>query len=130
MAGDRRRAIGALGESIAARHLIHDGYRMLARNYRTRYGELDIVAAEQGCIVFCEVRARVGEGVSGPDGPLESIGPDKRRRLRRMATEWLVERGEQGSAGRGEDGLRFDAIGVTLAPDGSLQSLEHVRDAF
>lgn len=130
MAGDRRRRIGALGESLAAEHLAAGGYRMLARNYRTRYGELDIVAAERGCIVFCEVKSRVGTGASGPVGPLDSIGPDKRRRLRRMATQWLFDRREGDGAAAGEDELRFDAIGVTLAPDGSLVSLEHVRDAF
>lgn len=122
--------IGALGESIAARHLIHDGYRMLDRNYRTRHGELDIVAAGRGCIVFCEVRSRVRGGGGGPSGPLDSIGPEKRRRLRRMATEWLADRSGRRAGDRGEESLRFDAIGVTLAADGTLISLEHVRDAF
>lgn len=130
MATDRRRAIGELGEHIAAEHLVEGGYRMLARNYRTRYGELDIVAADRGCLVFCEVRSRVSAGASGPAGPLESIGPDKRRRLREMAKAWLVDRSEHRRASGGEQSLRFDAIGVTLRPDGTLVALEHVRDAF
>lgn len=114
---------------------------MLERNARTRYGELDIVAVGHGCLVFCEVRARVvsarraGRGPSDPAGPLESIGPQKRRRLRRLARAWLAER--RASSGEDEEGLpsgvrrlRFDAVGIILSPDGALLDLEHVEDAF
>ncbi len=142
MAADFRRATGALGERLAAAHLASTGYRVLERNARTRYGELDLVAVGHGCLVFCEVRARVatvrgaaGRGPSDPAGPLESIGPQKRRRLRRLARAWLAERCATSS--EGEDGLpagvrrlRFDAVGVILSRDGALRALEHVEDAF
>lgn len=118
------------------------GYRVLEHNARTRHGELDLVAVGHGCLVFCEVRARVaaagspaGRGSSDPAGPLESIGPQKRRRLRRLARAWLAARGTP--AGGGDDSLpagvrrlRFDAVGVILARDGTLLDLEHVEDAF
>ena len=111
MASDPRRARGELGERLAERHLLAAGYRLLDRNFRTRYGELDLVAAGGRALVFCEVKTRVAGG-RGPAGPLDGIGPDKRRRLRLMAAQWLAAHaGEQ----RGDDApdLRFDAIGVT-----------------
>lgn len=128
---DQRRRVGHRGERLARAHLARAGYEVLARNFRTAAGELDLVAARGGFIVFCEVRTRVG--TSGrtphePGGALESIGPDKRRRLRRMAREWLTS--EDRVQPSGHDGIRFDAIGVVLAPDGRLLALEHVEDAF
>ena len=62
------------GERIAAAHLAERGFQVLERNFRTRYGELDLVLAGEGCIVFCEVKTRVGAGRSGPDGALDAIG--------------------------------------------------------
>src|SRR3954452_2161010 len=90
MSSDRRRSRGALGERIAADHLQHRGYRIVARNYRTRYGELDLVAADERALVFCEVKTRVAGGRSGPAGALDAIGPDKRRQVRALATQWLA----------------------------------------
>ena len=54
-----------------------------------RLGEIDVVARRDGCLVFCEVKTRRAGTVAGPDGPLDAIGPAKRRRLRRLAAEWL-----------------------------------------
>jgi putative endonuclease len=129
MAMDPRRTRGALGESVAARHLTELGYEVLERNYRTRRGELDLVAADDDCIVFCEVKTRVAGGRAGPASGLDAIGAAKRRRLRLLAGRWLHERPpESGRPQRPR--LRFDAIGVTLSPSGAVLSLEHVPDAF
>jgi putative endonuclease len=127
---DSRRALGALGERLAADHLQRAGYEIVDRNFRTRYGELDIVAAGERCLVFCEVKTRVrGRVDGGGPGPFEAIGPQKRRRLRRMAAQWLVERRPQ--VGRpAEPELRFDAIGVSICPSGRLLALDHLEDAF
>jgi putative endonuclease len=132
VSADGRRATGALGERLAEEWLVADGYRVLERNARTRAGEIDLVAIGKGCLVFCEVRARVGArasvGVDGAGGPLESIGPQKRRRLRLLAREWLTA--HAGAEMRGVDRVRFDAIGVVVAGDGTLLELEHIEDAF
>jgi putative endonuclease len=128
MARDRRRERGALGEGLAERHLAAAGYRVLDRNFRTRHGELDLIAANGRALVFCEVKTRVAGG-GGPPGPLDAIGRDKRRRLRLMAAQWLAAHAGADRTGAGPE-LRFDAIGITLAPDGGLVSLEHVEDAF
>ena len=134
MADDPRRDIGARGERLAEAYLARAGYEVLERNFRTGAGELDLVAAGRNCIVFCEVRARIGTAARTPrepGGALESIGPGKRRRLRRMAREWLASgRTDAGGRSARADHLRFDAIGVILARDGALLALEHVEDAF
>jgi putative endonuclease len=129
MTTDPRRARGELGERIAARHLAANGYEILERNFRTRRGELDVVAADDGCIVFCEVKTRVADGRAGPLRGIDAIGHAKRRRLRALAGQWLRAR-PAGVARPGRPRLRFDAIDVTISPTGALVSLEHVPDAF
>ena len=124
---DPRRALGELGERLAAAHLERAGYQVLARNWRCRAGELDIVAADRRALVFCEVKTRVAGGRHGPAGPLDAIGGRKQRRLRMLAREWLCATARSRP---GRDALRFDAIGVTLDPGGALLALEHVEDAF
>jgi putative endonuclease len=127
MSSDRRRATGHLGEELAARHLERSGYRILDRNFRTRFGELDLVAEGDRCLVFCEVKTRVGGSRRGPDGPLDAVGERKRRQVRRMAGEWLRQRREGRSW---TPGLRYDVIGVTIDAAGAVLTLEHVEDAF
>lgn len=129
MPTDSRRSVGALGEQLAERHLVRRGYSILDRNYRTRFGELDLIAAGADCVVFCEVKTRIGKGGRGSPSPLESIGSRKRQRLRLMARQWLGESSARATA-PGADWLRFDAIGVTLTRAGGVTSLEHVEDAF
>jgi len=120
---DRRRVLGAAGEEAAVRHLAERGFEILGRNFRTRHGELDIVAAGHGCLVFCEVKARLGRMATAR--ALEAVGPAKRQRLRRMAAEWF-----SANRGPGMPGVRFDVIGVAVAADGSVLALEHLEDAF
>ena len=120
---DRRRLLGAAGENAAARHLEARGYEILGRNFRTRHGELDIVAAGDGCLVFCEVKARLGRAAT--ERALEAVGPAKRQRLRRMAAEWFASH-----SGPGLPGVRFDVIGVALAGDATVLALEHLEGAF
>jgi putative endonuclease len=126
-----RGQIGRRGERLAAGKLESDGYRVIERNYRTRHGELDIVAVRDGTLVFCEVKtliARDGES-RGPAFPLESVHPPKRAQVRRMAREWLAER-PRSLSGRGRPAIRFDAIGVVLSAAGRLVRIDHVEAAF
>jgi putative endonuclease len=126
MAEDSRRRLGKLGERLAADHLAALGYEVLERNFRTRFGELDLVARRAGFLVFCEVKTRLGPARPGPFGPLASVGPRKRAQLRRIAGQWLHER----SARSGTTQARFDVIGITLDAAGRVLSLEHLEDAF
>jgi len=126
-----RAQIGRRGERLAAGKLEADGYRVIERNYRTREGELDIVAVRDGTIVFCEVKtlvARTGEG-GGPLFALESVHAGKRTQVRRMARSWIAER-PRSVAVRGRPAVRFDAIGVVLSVAGELLRIDHVEAAF
>ncbi|HEX4760716.1 MAG TPA: YraN family protein [Thermoleophilaceae bacterium] len=125
---DPRRALGGRGEQLAAEHLMRAGYVILARNFRTRFGELDLVAADEHCLVFCEVKTRIAGTRRGPAGPLDAIGPRKRAQVRAMAREWLMHSSAQTRPRRPE--LRFDAIGILMSRNGSLVSLDHVENAF
>src|SRR4051794_28780012 len=126
-----RAQIGRRGERLAAGKLEGDGYRVIERNYRTREGELDIVAVRDGTIVFCEVKtlvARTGAG-GGPLFALESVHAGKRTQVRRMARSWIAER-PRSVAIRGRPAVRFDAIGVVLSAAGELLRIDHVEAAF
>jgi putative endonuclease len=121
-ANDHRGHLGRRGEDLAVAHLERLGYSVVARNHRTRYGEIDVIACDGRTLVFAEVKTRRGPSRS----PLESVGDEKQVQVRRMARAWLAEAGERPH--RRE--LRFDAIGVTLSAGGRLLALEHVEGAF
>ena len=95
MASDPRRALGSRGEQLAAEHLVRLGYEILERNFRTRWGELDIVARDGA-----DARVLRGQGPAdaSADGrsPLESVHPRKRAQVRRMARSWLARAGASG----------------------------------
>jgi putative endonuclease len=122
---DPRRARGALGEHAAAELLARAGFRILERNFRTRYGELDIVAVDGDTLVFCEVRTRVGRNAIAY--AFESIGPGKRMQLRKMAREWFRLSTAKRPPTRA---VRFDAVAVAVTAAGQVLSAEHVRDAL
>ncbi len=124
---DRRRLLGDVGERLARQHLEAAGYEIVDANFRSRHGELDVVATSDRFLVFCEVKTRIEAG-GASIGPLAAIGHDKRRRVRLMARRWLAERGRRTPSRPAE--TRFDAIGVTLDVAGRLLALEHVQDAF
>ncbi len=126
---DPRRTVGLLGERLAAEHLSRCGYEIVERNFRTRAGELDLVVAGGRWLVFCEVKTRMAESRRGPAEPLDAVGFAKRRRVRRMAGQWLAAQAHDPPR-PGRDELRFDAIGITLSRDGRLLRLDHVEGAF
>lgn len=127
-AGKARIRLGARGEDLACSHLERAGYALIERNGRCgRHGELDVVARDGRCLVFCEVKTRVAGTSAGPAGPLDAIGPAKRRRIRRLAAEWLRTRPQHGPRAAW---IRFDAIGIVLDRQGRLLSLDHIEDAF
>ncbi|HEX4106830.1 MAG TPA: YraN family protein [Solirubrobacteraceae bacterium] len=119
---DPRRGLGALGERLAAEHLERRGFVIVERNHRTARGEIDLIAHDGRTLVFVEVKTR--RAGSGP--PLESVGPRKQRRVRRLAAQWLSE---TASRPRFRE-LRLDAIGVVVDSDGRLKSLEHLEGAM
>jgi putative endonuclease len=138
---DHRNDLGRYGERLAAAHLQALGYEILARNQRSRFGEIDLVAREGGTasgggtIVFVEVKTRRvgahrsgGPGMtrSGQDSALGWPSARQRRRLRRLASAWLSEtRGRRPWARE----IRFDVVRVILADGCRRLAVEHVTGA-
>jgi putative endonuclease len=124
MPTERTRELGRRGEELAAEHFVRLGYRVLARNHRTRWGELDLVLADEAdhTIVFCEVKSRrLGNG-----DWRENLHDRKREQVRAMAAAWLNEATDRPWYAE----LRFDAVGVTLDDRDQLIRLDHLQDAF
>jgi putative endonuclease len=122
MSNDLRHRLGRVGEQLAAEHLERRGFAIVARNHRTRWGEIDVIAADEQRIVFCEVKTRR----AGSGGPFDGLREAQCRRLRRMAAVWLQEQRQRPRTPE----LRFDAIGVTIDAYGRLVALEHLEGAF
>lgn len=110
-------ATGHEGESLAVAYLQQRGFTILARNWRCREGELDIVANDGDAIVAVEVKTRRGLGYGAP---LESITYLKARRLRRLLALWLRERN------RNARRIRIDAVGIILRNEREPQ-IQHVE---
>jgi putative endonuclease len=122
----RPAGVGEAGEGAAAAHLRARGWRLIARNARTRWGELDIVALDGQTLVFVEVKARRGAGPGSAELALESIGPRKRIQVRRLARAWLAGPANPG----GYREIRFDAIGVSVGPSLRANAIRHLQAAF
>jgi len=114
-----RAEIGALGEQLAVDHLTSLGLRVLARNWRCRHGELDVIAAddEARAVVFVEVKTRTSDQFGGV---AQAVTPLKVRRLRRLAGLWLA--GQDGSWAA----VRIDVIGVRIGRTRTPE-ITHVR---
>ncbi|HXF32292.1 MAG TPA: YraN family protein [Solirubrobacterales bacterium] len=120
---------GRLAEARAAEHLRSLGYEILARNARTRYGELDLVALDRPALVFVEVKAARAGNKVGPERPVLWVTPRKQLQVRRLAAAWLAERREAGSTLRYAE-IRFDAVGVLLDRGDVVLEVEHIVAAF
>ena len=115
-----KRTLGESGEEIAAAFLQGLGYIVLTRNYRKRFGEIDIVAEEGDTLVFVEVKTRSSAAFGSP---LEAVDARKQRRMARAALAYL-------SAGKLHDrAARFDVVAVRLQPQ-DRPLIEHIRNAF
>ena len=124
MTTDHRIALGRAGEGLALEHLQRLGFTLVARNHRTRHGELDLIVCGPDTLVFVEVKTRIA-GRGGPT-PWDSLDVRKRRQVRRMAAAFLHDVTERPHLRE----IRFDAIGVLLDAAGDLVALEHLEDAF
>ena len=115
-----RRDLGAFGERVAAAHLEAKGYRIRARNFRCREGEIDIVAEDGDCLVFVEVRTRRGDAFGTP---AESVTVAKERRLLTVARAYLQEHPDA------PPDQRIDVVAVELSR-GRLLAVQHIEGAI
>lgn len=116
-----RQALGRAGEEAACRELRRRGYEILERRYRTRYGEIDIVARHGPALVFVEVKARVGRRFGTA---LEAVTLQKQQRVVAMAADYLARRHIPPSP------CRFDVVGVIVDDDGRVAEIAVVPGAF
>jgi len=116
----RKRALGELGERLAAQAAEARGYRLVERNYRCPFGEIDLAAIDGDTLVVVEVRTRLGGGEAAPE---LSVGPRKQARLRALAEHYRAERWPE------VEGLRIDVCAVQFARSGWLRRVEWIENA-
>ena len=114
-----RMRTGKRGEELAAAYLAEAGYRIVERNYRCIFGEIDIVAEEGETLVFVEVKSRRSEAYGDPQ---LAVGHEKQKKISRIAMHYLEERRLRHRL------ARFDVIAVKLLPSG--HKIELIRNAF
>jgi putative endonuclease len=114
-----RQSLGKIGEDLACGELERRGYAILARRYRRRGGEIDIIAREGGTLVFVEVKARDGSEFGDP---MEAVTMFKRRRIVHAAMDYLMRH-----VG-GECACRFDVVTIQIAAAEPL--IEVIQNAF
>lgn len=112
---------GRVGEQLAADYLVGLGYVLLARNYRTSFAEVDLIARDRQTVVFIEVKTR-HSAVCGT--PFEAVDQRKQRQLSRIAQEYLHTHGLADTA------ARFDVISVRLHRDHRPPAIDHLQNAF
>jgi putative endonuclease len=118
---DKRQFLGQTGEDLACKELEHRGYAILARRYRSRFGEIDIVAKCEDVIVFVEVKARAGDDFGGGAA---AVTPWKQRRIAQMAVDYLSRNNLHDRA------CRFDVVTVDMKDDGpEIVVYAHAFDA-
>lgn len=116
------RLFGDRGERAAARFLKRQGLRIIARQHRSRLGEIDLIALDAGCVVFVEVKTRQSIRAGRPD---EAVNQAKQRKLTRLALEYLKRRGWLG-----QRSARFDVVAVTWPESAAKPEIVHYRNAF
>jgi putative endonuclease len=103
----RRQSLKRVGEEAAAQHLAANGYRILSRNYRTRLGEIDIIAEDAEGLAFVEVKCRTSDRFGRPS---EAVTSRKMRTIDQVARRYLAEHGSY------EGNWRFDLVEVLFRP--------------
>jgi putative endonuclease len=123
---DDRRRTGQAAEDICARRLRRDGWQIIERNWRIRAGEIDLIARRSNILAIVEVKSTHTGLFRGPTSPAFAVGPNKQRRLRRLASIWIATNGRRVAFQE----VRFDVVGVLFDRDGSLADYNHIEDAF
>ncbi len=120
--GQQRRTLGQQGEAEAEQFLRAKGYAIVAKNYRSRMGEIDLVALDRHTLVFVEVRSLSGEEFGDP---LATVTPRKQRQIAKTALLYLSRHKLH------ERAARFDVIGIQWPGGKNAEPrLTHIRDAF
>jgi putative endonuclease len=119
-AQDPRHQLGRRAEALACEWLNAGNLAVVARNWRCRHGEIDLIATAPGLVVFCEVKARRSDAYGTPAA---AVTARKQARLRALAAAWLAATGHPPTR------VRFDVVSVTW-PRGQAARVEHLEGAF
>lgn len=117
----KNKELGDLGERLAAKFLRRGGYGILARKYRCKFGEIDIVAKDRDTLVFVEVRSRTDSEYGFPS---ETIDYKKREHIKRVAAEFLTR------FDLFDYDCRFDCVSVLFDDNFKPKQIELIKDAF
>ena len=112
-----RQSLGKLGEDTATGYLRREGYRILQRNFKARYGEIDIICVKDDTLVFVEVKTRIGEAFGKPE---ESVTPRKLHEVVKTAEFYKMQHTELPSS------LRIDVIGIQFDDSDSPTYFNHI----
>jgi putative endonuclease len=127
---DPRRALGRLGERLAAAHLQRLGFAIVQRNFRTRHGEIDLIAFDGRTLAMVEVKTRRSHKrwrMTPEEQPLVWLRSRQRARVRRLAAAWLHSESRNRPVAHT---VRFDAIGVVVDEADRLVCLDHIESAW
>lgn len=115
----RRINLGRVGEQEATAYLQKKGYQILARNFRARWGEIDIICGRGQRLVFVEVKTHASDQAGQPE---ESVTPRKIAILQRTAQYFKMKQPQT------PDQLQLDVIAIKLDPSGQVKSLRHFEN--
>ncbi len=116
---NHKQSLGKAGERLAEAYLVKKGYRILERNFKKRYGELDIIALHDKTLVFVEVKTRIGKEFGLPE---ESVTPWKLREVKQTALFYKSIHPEL------PESMRIDVIGIELTFDETLKYFNHIQN--
>ena len=112
--------LGQRGEEMASHFLRRKGYKIVERSYRSRLGEIDLIAAKDGVLVFCEVKTRLNKKFGEP---FESVTSRKQKQLRKLAELYILSHSP-------DLNYRFDVVSIFLTPQRQLKEISHIENAF
>jgi putative endonuclease len=115
------RELGNLGEDLAVKYLIEKEYIIINRNYRTRYGEIDVIAQNKDYLVFIEVKARKNNNFGYPR---EAVDFTKQRKIIKLANYYLIKENKM------NNNIRFDVVEVFLNKNNEASFIEIITNAF
>ncbi len=114
-----KKELGKKGEEWARKFLLRQGYKIIATNHRSRFGEIDIISEDKGTVVFIEVKTRSSIAFGTP---IEAVTHSKQKRLYRLAEDFLITHHLESKP------VRFDVLSLTV--QGNDMKVEHVIGAF
>lgn len=138
VAKNDNKVTGNKGEGIASNYLDNKGYRIVERNFRTRFGEIDIVCWDKDILVFVEVKTKIGHDFGEPE---DMVNKNKLKQVERMGEIFIemgnyhnelicIDSGSRSGTTKSNKGVwkgqcRVDVVAIVLFPDGRIESIKH-----